>query len=234
MKQGNRSLKRELKIILLAILFIMSIGIAVYFNFVLYTAIVYSHFFYIPTILACLWWRYKGMLVPLLLAFMVVFFPFFSGTDLMDLDNIIRGSLLIGIGTVVSVLSTQISKGEDQLRGKVQELNCLYGIITQINNPTSSIDEILKGTLEKIRCAWQHPQHSCARITLHQDEYKTGNFEETPWKITREVRLINDKTLKIEINYLEKFTFTNDEENFLKEILEQLKAVFDLKLAWIK
>ncbi len=40
--------------------------------------------------------------------------------------------------------------------------------------------------------------------------------------------------LAIDIHYLEDQTFFKEEEDLLEEILQQLKAIFDLKLTWIK
>ena len=45
---------------------------------------------------------------------------------------------------------------------------------------------------------------------------------------------IKEKMLAIDIHYLEDQTFFKEEEDLLEEILQQLKAIFDLKLTWIK
>jgi len=151
---------------------------------------------------------------------------------ILSLDNLLRALLLICVGIVVSYLSNKIFVAEMKLKGRVKELNCLYGINKAINNPNSSIDEILNGTLERIRCGWQYPNLACARIIYDQYEYKTLNFKTTPWTLSQELDVYN-KMLKIEINYLENIPFRAEETTLLKEILTQIKGIFELKLTWL-
>jgi K+-sensing histidine kinase KdpD len=230
--------EREDKIKLLIIFILLSISIILqlYFKIILKTGIIFSHFFYIPIILACLWWKRHGLIIPLFLGTLLIIFPFFLDKNifiLTNVDNILRSLLLIVVGIVVAFLSEQISKTENDLKGRVKELNCLYGIITSINNPNSSVQEILTSTIDKIRCAWQVPKLVCAKITFDGKIYKTSNFTNSPWKLSKSVS-VKEKELAIHIHYIEEQSFLKEEEELLEEILQQLKAIFDLKLTWIK
>ncbi|MBD3256558.1 MAG: hypothetical protein GF383_15795 [Candidatus Lokiarchaeota archaeon] len=223
---------------LLIVLFslILSVSLAIFFIFILQTSIVFSHFFYIPIILACLWFKRKGLIIPIFLSVLILFLPFYLHMEtisLISIDNLLRALLLMGIGVVVVSLSERISESQERLHGRVKELNCLYGIIKSINNPNQSIEEILTSTLEKIRCAWQFPNIICVQIKYNDEIYTTNNYQHTRWKISREVR-IKQKLLSIKISYLEEQVFTPEEIELLEEILAQLKAVFDLKLTWIQ
>ena len=149
------------------------------------------------------------------------------------MDNILRALLLIAVGVVVAFLSEHISRTENKLKGRVKELNCLYGIITTISDPNKSVQEILISTVDKIRCAWQAPKLICAKISFDGKVYKTSNFTHSPWKLSKAVS-IKEKELAIDLHYVEEQNFLMEEENLLEEILQQLKAIFDLKLSWIK
>ncbi|MFX1446372.1 MAG: hypothetical protein ACFFHV_23500, partial [Promethearchaeota archaeon] len=142
----------KLKILISIILLSISIILQLYFQLVLRTEIIFSHFYYIPIILACLWWKRNGLIVPVFVASLLIFFPIFIGENIFSLthiDIILRAVLLITVGIVVAILSEQISKTEDKLKGRVKELNCLYGIITTINDPNKSVSEILTSTIDK-------------------------------------------------------------------------------------
>ena len=67
-------------------------------------------------------------------------------------------------------------------------------------------------------------------IVIFQD--KTPNFINSPWKFSKAIS-VTDKELAIHIHYIEEQSFLKEEEELLEEILQQLKAIFDLKLTWI-
>jgi len=76
-----------------------------------------------------------------------------------------------------------------QLRERVKELNCLYGISKLIQDTDLSLREILQGTLERIPPAWQYPEITCARIVLDDQTYETPGFRETIWKQSCGIRV---------------------------------------------
>ena len=96
-----------------------------YFGIVLKTSIILSHFFYFPLILACLWWKKKGLIVPIFLAVSLVIFPFFFGSNISNPDttnNFLRGILLVIVGLVVAFLSEQIFRKEIDLKHVMADL----------------------------------------------------------------------------------------------------------------
>ncbi|MFX0081140.1 MAG: ATP-binding protein [Candidatus Hodarchaeota archaeon] len=107
--------EEKIKILTILILVIISCLLIYYFEVILGTTILVAHFFYFPSILSCLWWKKKGLLVPgflaavLVILHLILYMDFFSPDSI---NNFLRGSSLIIIGTVVSLLSEQISKKE--------------------------------------------------------------------------------------------------------------------------
>jgi len=51
--------KEKIKILTIVILLGISCFLTYYFHIVLKTAVIFTHFFYIPIILACIWWERK-------------------------------------------------------------------------------------------------------------------------------------------------------------------------------
>ena len=64
--------KEKQKIALMAILLAGSCFLTYYFHQVLQIGTVFTHLFYIPIILASLWWKRKGVAVALFLALFLV------------------------------------------------------------------------------------------------------------------------------------------------------------------
>lgn len=148
-------------------------------------------------------------------------------------------------GTIVGAIETirditdkkiaeeKIKKSQEALEDRVKELDCLYGVIKLVSNPNLSINEILDGILNLIPNACKCPEKVCVRIIFDGKEYKTSNFEDTPWKITNETKF-KDKNIKIDIHSLEEKDFTKDELNLVKEINNQIKSLLSYKLIWLR
>ncbi|UCF99832.1 MAG: hypothetical protein JSV89_09905 [Spirochaetaceae bacterium] len=67
-----------MKVTILILLIGISVGAALYFRLLLHTDIIYTHFMYLPIVLACMWWGRRGMLVALFLALLVFSFHLFG------------------------------------------------------------------------------------------------------------------------------------------------------------
>ncbi len=119
-------LKEErIRILIIIILLVISCLLIYYFEIILRTSILVAHFFYFPSILACLWWRKKGLTIPIFLALVLIIFnlipeeQFFS---IETLNNFLRAISLIIVGIVVSFLSEHISKREIELSEIMEDL----------------------------------------------------------------------------------------------------------------
>ncbi len=127
----------KLKLVILTFFLIISSLLNYLFQVIHNTNVVFSHFFYIPTILACLWWKKKGLIVPIFLAISLIFFPFLFGMDILTLyniDNLLRALFLIIIGIIISFLSEEISKTEE-LNKAYEDLIFYRDLLTHdINN----------------------------------------------------------------------------------------------------
>jgi len=87
--------------------------------------IVFTHFFYVPIILASLWWRRKGLAVAIFLALLLISSHFFIGMEAEHINDLIQSSIFINdlarssmfvvIALVTAMLSERIAKMIDSL-----------------------------------------------------------------------------------------------------------------------
>ena len=109
-----------------------------------------------------------------------------------------------------------LRKRTHELGERVKELNCLYGISHLIEQPDTSSEEILQGTVDLIPPSWQYPEITCARVVLEDKEFKTRNFRETDWLQVCDIWVHKKRIGHVQVYYLEEMP-ESDEGPFLKE-----------------
>jgi len=108
-----------------------------------------------------------------------------------------------------------------ELAKRIKELSCLYGISHLIlGKPrlplTETMDEALQQIVNIVASCWQHPEVVCARIIIDNQEFRTDNFKETPWKLSAPILVDGRQAGVLEVCYLEQMP-ERDEGPFLKE-----------------
>ena len=101
--------KNIYKTMVTAILLIAACFIT-YYNHTAGTAIVFTHLFYIPIILAAIWWGKKGILVSVFLAALILLSHAFYLKDVPFTDDAVRAAMFIIIGGVVGWLMDSVKK----------------------------------------------------------------------------------------------------------------------------
>ena len=101
------------KIIIILSLLSISCLLAYYFNIILRINIIFSHFFYLPIVLACIWWKYKGLIVPIFLWILLLFFSILNGMIIFIIDNLFRGIMFVIVGFATATLSRYLLKAEE-------------------------------------------------------------------------------------------------------------------------
>lgn len=230
MKKFNFSV--DYRVIVIIVMLILAVILSFYFYFVLQTGVLFTHFFYIPIILSCLWWKYKGLVVSFILIGLTILLPIPVGFELFIMNNLIRSAVFLTVGIVTAVLSNEISQSHYELKERVRILKCIQGITNLLKNPNNSVEDILKESLTHIKCASQHPKKTCVKIWFNEKTYMTENYQKTPWQISNKVKISN-KELTIYVNYLDELSFLDMEKDLIKEVSEELRAVFEFKLEWL-
>ena len=123
-------------------------------------------------------------------------------------------------------VESHYKKQATALSERVKELNCLYSISHLVETPGISLLDILQGCVELLPPAWQYPQITCARIVLKYQEYKTGNFRETKWKLASEIKVEGKSMGTVEVFYLDQQP-KEYHGPFLKEERTLIDAVAD-------
>ncbi len=118
------------------------------------------------------------------------------------------------------------SRLEKQLRERVKELNCLYGLTRLIVENENSIDTILQGAVDLLPASWHYPEQTCARILFKERTYQSRNFKATHWKQQSALLVFGQQEGLVEVYYLKKMP-TLDEGPFLKEERLLINAVSD-------
>jgi signal transduction histidine kinase len=131
---------------------------------------------------------------------------FFSSHDVTFYEEI---SGILGIA-----LSHQYAQIE--LRERIKEITCLYGIARVVARQRASFDEIIQGIVELLPPAWLYPEAACARIVLNGQSYETEGFRETLYRQVSDVVVDDEKVGFVEVVYLER-KLALDEGPFLAE-----------------
>lgn len=112
-------------------------------------------------------------------------------------------------------LAISHQKAQSDLRERVKELTCLYGL-AQLVEETKSIEDILEETLKLLPPAWQYPEHTSARITFDGKTFAAPDFDKAKSKQSANIVVDGNKRGKIEVVYTKEMPEL-DEGPFLKE-----------------
>jgi hypothetical protein len=107
--------KEKQKIALMAVLLAGSCFLTYYFHKVLQTDTVFTHLFYIPIILASLWWKRKGIAIALFLALFLVFSHHILREYVLAANDYLRACMFVLISVAVALLSERIAEERNLL-----------------------------------------------------------------------------------------------------------------------
>lgn len=110
------------KVTIIFILLAIALFLTYYFHAILKTGIIFTHFFYIPIILAALWWKRKGFVVALFLTFVLFLSNYIILKLAPGIDDIVRAFMFLVISFVVIILREKIAKNEEVLQKAHDEL----------------------------------------------------------------------------------------------------------------
>jgi len=141
--------KEKQKITLMAVLLAGSCFLTYYFHEILQIGTVFTHLFYIPIILASLWWKRKGVAVALFLALFLLFSHYILREYVLTANDYLRALMFVVIGSAVALLSERIAKAQE----KAVHLNrILYAIrnVNQLITKEKDSDRLLKGACDNL------------------------------------------------------------------------------------
>jgi histidine kinase len=118
-RRGRRA--RSAQMVAIALLFAASAALGIVFNAILKLDVIYTHFFYIPIVLASMWWGRKGILVSGLMAVLVFSFHLFGyGTATIAID-VARTAFFVAVAFFVGTLREKVLNVERALHQSEQK-----------------------------------------------------------------------------------------------------------------
>jgi hypothetical protein len=104
---------------LMGILLLGACILTYYYHATLGTGVIFTHLFYIPIILASIWWGKKGIFVAIFLAGLILISHSLFLKTVPFVDDIIRALMFVVIGGVVGWLMGGIKKIEDLYKATI-------------------------------------------------------------------------------------------------------------------
>lgn len=134
----------------------------------------------------------------------------FEGPFLRE-ERLLINAVADSVGRAVERSRLEHSIGE-----RIKELTCLYHISQLVEIHSSSLEDIIQGTVDILPASWQYPEITHGRITYEGREFGTDGFRESRWKQTAEIKSGPEIIGSVEVYYLEEMPEI-DEGPFLKE-----------------
>ena len=97
--------------ILMAALLVTAGLLTYYYQAVMAKDVVFTHLFYIPIVLACIWWKMRGIYVALALGFYLIISHLIYLREVPLTNDIIRAVMFLIISTVVALLAEGLTAG---------------------------------------------------------------------------------------------------------------------------
>lgn len=135
--------------VIISILVLICLSFIVVFYGIFKTSTVFSHFFYIPIIMASLWWGRKGITVAVVLSLSLIAAHIVLEPYSSTVDDYIRAIMYIVISIVVAILSERIGRA----RERMQHFNLVLRSIRDINHlitKEKDLYRLLKGICDNL------------------------------------------------------------------------------------
>ncbi|MBN2153809.1 MAG: Lrp/AsnC family transcriptional regulator [Candidatus Lokiarchaeota archaeon] len=124
-------------------------------------------------------------------------------------------------------LIERLERSEHDLKERVKELNCLYGI-SRIADDAESVEQLLEEVVSLIPPAMQFPELTTSQIAYGGKAYRTAIFKETPYKLSTSIDIAG-KRLDLDIFYLQDLPFLEFETFLARDIGTRLKVSIETK-----
>jgi len=91
------------------------------------------------------------------------------------------------------------ARAEYNLRERVKELHCLYGIATVAETLDLTLDEMCEQAVDLLPAGWQYPELACSRITIDDKVFETANYRDTEWKLSSDIKVRGANVGRVEV-----------------------------------
>jgi PAS domain S-box-containing protein len=130
------------RILIIGVLLGVSAFLTYYFHAILSIGAVFSHFFYIPIILAALWWGRKGVSVAFILGGLVIASHYVLRTDVGTVNDYGRALMFVVVALVIASLSERLKRQQKAVeteRDRAQGYLDVAAVLLVVINPDQTI-----------------------------------------------------------------------------------------------
>jgi PAS domain S-box-containing protein len=126
---------------------------------------------------------------------------------------------------------------EQDLDKRVKELRCLYDVANITGAPDITLHKRFEEIANLLPRACQHPEITCTKITINEQEFKTENYRETNWKMLADIIVHGTKAGIVEVGYLEERPevnegpFSKEERLLIDAVAERLGIITEHRQA---
>jgi len=148
-----------------------------------------------------------------------------SASPIMDAKGNILGAVITFRDITERRVAEEVLRQHAQyLIKRVKELNCLYAIFRIAEKPEIALPDFFQQIIKTIPPAWQYPEITGVRIAVGDQEFRSDNFQDTPWRQSAEIMVYGERVGQVDVVFLEERK-EKDEGPFLKEERNLLHAI---------
>lgn len=89
----------------------------------------------------------------------------------------------------------------DELKKRMDELQCLYTIAHLVETPGMTLEKLLQAVADTLPMGWQYPDDTSVRITVDGRDYFRGDPADTPWKQESPIAVHGRRVGVVEVRY---------------------------------
>jgi len=123
---------------------------------------------------------------------------------------------------------------ENALFERNKELQCLHSIDMIGTRSELTLDEIYEEVVNLLPTAFQYPEITSARLTLHDKKFETKNYKNTDWRQSSVIKVNGIEAGEVQIVYLEEKPegpFIKEERHLITSVADQLARITGAKQA---
>jgi two-component system NtrC family sensor kinase len=141
--------------------------------------------------------------------------------------------------TVAQAIGVTVAdrRAQRDLRERVKELTCLYGICRAASQPEAAPEDVQRRIVELIRRALQFPEVAEAKVSWDDISYETPAFADVTESLVADVVAGGQKRGTIEVGYVEVkgdvegFVFQPEEQHLLDVVARQVSGIVERRQA---
>lgn len=157
---------------------------------------------------------------------------------MLDISNKFEGTVALFTDiTARRQEERMLQKLTDDLKERVKELDCMYGISHLVERPNITLAEIIQGIVDIMRSAWRYPEITSVQIVIGDQRYQTSNFKKTKWRQVSLVKVGGEPIGFVTVHYIvekpdiDEGPFSKEERCLIDAIAIRLGQIIERKTA---